>query len=425
MPADTRVLVVGTTPDYVDWICRADPGRALFITEPALRRDAREPAPGPRDEILCDLARPDHLFAALLAHLRKWNIEIDGVACFDCESLPPAAFLAQKLGLNFVSPQAVAACRDKQTSKTLWKKNGIFCPIVAPIFKEAEAVEFFTKNGVCVLKPAFGAGSELVFRCDTRESCRRAFDLISKGLLRRSGHRLYRNTGDAAPIIAETCVNGPEFSCDFFVESGRATLIRLAKKIPAPPGSPFGTTLAYVLVEALPGIDNAALARNMADGASALGISRSLCMADFIVHEGRPALLEMTPRPGGDCLPPLIRHALDIDTLLLALDVAQHRPLSLADCPPPRLMAGLRFHARQEGVLTRADWSAIAGDPRVREVLPVRHPGDKIFLPPRDYDSFLLGSAVFAPAGPDTLAEECAGLLNRLIVEISPHDDTA
>lgn len=426
MPADTRVLVVGTTPDYVDWILRADPGRALFLTDPVLRRNAREPVPGPRDEIPCDMARPDHLLEALTAHMRQWNITIDGVACFDCESLPPAAFLAQKLALDFVLPTAVAACRDKYASKALWQKNGIFCPKVSPVFKESDAAAFFIKNGACVLKPAFGAGSELVFCCDTNESCRRAFGLISEGLLRRAGHRLYRNTGAAAPIIAETYLNGPEFSCDFFVESGGASIIRLSKKIPAPAQSAFGTTMGYVLIDALPGLDNQALARLLADGATALGISRALCMADFILHQGRVAFLEMTPRPGGDCLPPLIRHALGIDTILLALDVAQHRPLSLeTGPPPPRLMAGLRFHARQEGRLKQIDWSPIANDPRVREVLPLRQPGDKIFLPPRDYDSFLLGSAIFAPRSQATLTEECSDLLNRLIVEIAPHDDTA
>ena len=416
---DTRVLVVGTTPDYIDWIRNAAPGRALFLTDPALRQKAKEPAPGPDEEVVCNLEQAGRVFEALSAHTRQQRIAIDGVACFDCESLPVAAVLAQQLGLDFVSPAAVAACRDKSASKRLWREKGVLCPAFAPVFSEADAVTFFEAHGACVIKPVSGAGSELVFCCDTKAACGRAFGLVKEGLLCRAHNRLYHTTDNRAPIVAETWLTGPEFSCDFLVDGGRAVIVRLTQKIVAP-DTAFGTAMAYVLIDRLPDIDNHALARHLAAGAGPLGIDRALCMADFVLESGRPAFLEITPRPGGDCLPGLIRHGLGIDTLLLSLDLARHRPLPAAFDPAPVPMAGLRFHARQAGVLTNIDWSQVAAAPGVREVAGLRQPGHAIVLPPDDYDSFLLGSAIFDLQNPADPAGECQALLSRLIVEIRP-----
>ncbi|MCX5908762.1 MAG: biotin carboxylase, partial [Deltaproteobacteria bacterium] len=49
-------LVVGTTPDYIEWIRKITPDRGLFLTDPILRRRAKEPSPEAKEEILCDLA---------------------------------------------------------------------------------------------------------------------------------------------------------------------------------------------------------------------------------------------------------------------------------------------------------------------------------------------------------------------------------
>lgn len=48
----SRVLVVGTTPDYVDQLLRAHPDECLFLTESRLRFDAKEPQPNDHEEVL-------------------------------------------------------------------------------------------------------------------------------------------------------------------------------------------------------------------------------------------------------------------------------------------------------------------------------------------------------------------------------------
>ncbi len=55
---DKRLLVVGTTSDYIDHILTRYPGRALFVTDPAERAAAVERYPAPADELLCNLENP-------------------------------------------------------------------------------------------------------------------------------------------------------------------------------------------------------------------------------------------------------------------------------------------------------------------------------------------------------------------------------
>ena len=83
MSPDNRVLVVGTTPDYVDWIDRHCPGRGLFLTDPILRQNAGETAPEACSELLADLTGAENVWRKLTEHLDRWAIRLAGIACFD------------------------------------------------------------------------------------------------------------------------------------------------------------------------------------------------------------------------------------------------------------------------------------------------------------------------------------------------------
>jgi biotin carboxylase len=418
---DSRVLVVGTTPDYIDWIRRACPRRSLFVTDRKIRQRAKETDPGPSEELLCDLTDQAQALRTITAHTRQQGITIDGVACFDCESLSLAARLAETFGLSFPSPTAVANCRNKLRSKRLWLEKGLSAPQVVPVRQAEDVVGFFNRIGTdCVLKPVFGSGSELVFHCRTEDECRQAFALLDDGLCRRADNRLYRDASPDSPLmLAEAFVDATEFSCDFLLENSRARLIRLCQKIPAVEGSPFGTTRGYLLVDTLPGVQEETLCRHLAQAAMTLGLSRSICMADFMVRDGRVILLEITPRPGGDCLPALVRHAFGLDMLVLTLDLARNRSTGPEALPQhPECLAGLRLHARQAGVLKKINWEAVADDPRVREICPLRYPGDRVCLPPDDYETFLLGNIIFAPGSRENAVDECRLILSALTVEM-------
>jgi len=419
-PSDTRVLVVGTTPDYVDWIRKSCPGRALFLTEPAVRRSAQEPCPQPAEEILCNLSNYDAVRRALEQHLDREGLRLGGMACYDCESMELAAVLACGLGLPYPSVEAVNNCRDKYLSKILWQKHGLQTPEVKQVRSAAEAAEFFHKlDGPCVLKPLSGSGSELIFRCDEARACEKSFQDIKHGLQQRRTNRLYKSFfADDPVILAESLVNGDEYSCDFVIEDRRVEIIRLTRKILSP-GKSFGTAQGYYLPASLPAeINEQDLLQTLYRSAAALGLERAVCMLDFMLCRGRMVLLELAPRPGGDCLPSLLRWGRGLDMLKLLLDFSQQRPLGLKPASDLHDVIGLRLHAHQGGIIKKIDAGRLQQDARVHEIHLVRKAGDAVKLPPEDYDSWLLGHIIFEPYAVGEAAAQCRELSEKLILEI-------
>ena len=413
MQADTRVLVVGTTPDYIHWIDQSWPGRALFLTDAALRRAASEPDPDPPSEVLVDLSRPARVGPSLAKHLQRHGLHLGGITCFDCEAMPLAARLANLLQLPYPSLEAVELCRNKHLCKQMWRSVDVPCPGTRIITQEEEASAFLAETGgACVLKPLQGAGSEWVFLCHSPDQALNAVHEIRQGLERQKDNLLYRAAGQQ--ILAEAYVTGLEYSCDFLVEENRLLIIRLARKIMRQEG-PFGTVQAYVIPADLPkDVSPAQLEDLLARSARALGLSGVICMVDFIVGPHGPVLLEMAPRPGGDCLPSLIRHAAGIDILGLTLDRAEGHDIKL---PPPdqwRPCVGMRLYARQEGVLADVDMRSVQADPRVLEIHLKRRPGHRAVLPPQDYDGWILGHLVFSPELDRTVEAQCEELLEAV-----------
>jgi len=421
--ADSRVLVVGTTADYIDWIRRNSPRRAFFLTEPEVRRQAKETSPPPADEILCDLTNTPKALKALEHHLEVWRLQLSGITCFDCESMALAAAIASAYNLPYPSVEAVRRCRDKASTKATWKAQGVHCPRARRV-SSAEAAATFSREteGTIVLKPATGSGSELVFACRGPEESRTAFTEIEKGLRRRQNSRMYRvNIAEDPAIVAEEFISGEEFSCDFLIENNQTRIIRLTRKIRSPK-DPFGTVRGYVLIDDLPGgIPRSNLRRRLREGAEALGIHRGICMVDLLLKDGDICLLELSPRPGGDCLPFLLRESMGIDILSLTLDVAEKRPIFLKRHHPPKPRVGLRLFAGAPGVVEEIDWSRLAADPRVSQITIIRKPSDTIRMPPEDYDSWLLGHVIFTPSEDGVeLARQCNDLAEQIAIRMAP-----
>jgi biotin carboxylase len=420
--SEPRVLVVGTTSDYIHWIRQSCPDQALFITDPPIRARAEEPSPPPAEEILCDLTAGDQVRQALKNHLAAFRQRLTGIACFDCESMALAAGLARDYELPYPSVAAVENCRDKYRSKILWKSRQLHTPPVKRVRSAAAAAGFQSElRAPVVLKPLSGSGSELIFVCSDEKTCLQSFQRICDGLRLRRHQRLYAGFSDQAPeILAEGMIDGEEYSCDFIVDGGQCEVIRLTRKIRAA-GGPFGTIRAYLLETSVPaGIRRRDFHQTLAKSASALGIHGAVCMLDFIVNQGRMVLLELAPRPGGDCLPYLLRRAYRLDMLRLQIDFARRAPLQRSMPVPAEPWVGLRVHAHREGVVKQIHAEALESDPRIREVHLQRRPGHKIALPPEDYDTWLLGHVIFTPDGSAAVEKQCRDLAAAVRIEWEP-----
>lgn len=410
--------MVGTTTDYIQWIRESRPGQAVFLTDPGTRRMAREPAPGPEEEILCNLGDVKATGRLLYRHLKRFDLELEGVACFDCEAMILAAGLAAVWGLPYPSLEAVRNCRDKYRSKQKWRDHHLVVPDFRCVHSADQAVAFWNATGSdCVLKPLDGTGSELIFCARTARETRNAFEQIQQGRQRRPWGRGGRS-GAEGPVLIEARIQGDEYSCDFIVSEGQVHLIRLTRKMPAVDG-PFGTIGGYVLCQAPPpGIETSRMMATLLTCARVLGLERAFCMLDFMVCGNQIILIEIAPRPGGDCLPDLLRCARGVDVLSLYLDFSRQRPPIKFPLSQGDVHIGLRLHATRGGRLQRFDTGRLERHPWVRQIRALRPIGSRIVMPPMDYQSWLLGHVIFASHGGSAPEEQCRMVLDQVEVEI-------
>ena len=369
---------------------------------------------------MCSLEDPAEVGTALNEHLLGMHQEISGITCFDCESLELASTLAENMSLPYPKIQAIRNTRNKYVSKQLWQAEGVPCPKTILVNEAEDAVRFLetTGNGV-VLKPFYGSGSELVFRCRTREECEQAYLMIRQGIEDRSDSRQFKqNSPIAALMLAEEMINGPEFSCDFIVENNTIRIIRMTSKIKHA-NKPFGTVTGYLLTSRLPVFaDDRELERILLKGAAALGIERSICMVDFIYQGGRPKLIEMTPRPGGDCLPFLLKEAANLDILKLTLDFSEQKPMDFNGFSAFKPWIGIRIHASKSGILRRINTDQLKADKRIKQIHLIRQPGHVITMPPKDYDSWFLGHLIVEPDKNTCPETQSLIISKRLNIEI-------
>jgi len=416
LKSKTKILVVGTTSDYIDWIRIVRPGGVVFLTDYSARQKAREETPPPAEEILTSLEDGGQAKSDLLHHMKRWNYGLAGIACFDCESMELAASLAQDFSLPYPTIDSIRLCRDKHLSKMLWQQNAVRCPRVRSVRSAAEIFSFMQEiDRACVIKPLTGSGSELVFRCTSKKDCDKWGQVMLDELKKRKDQRLFVNA--TAEFLAEEYVSGVEHSCDFIVHEDGVKIVRLTRKIHAE-GKPFGTIAGYVLLdypdEAIPA---GQLEETLSRAARALGIRQAICMVDFLVAGEEIILLEMTPRPGGDCIPHLLRRSGRMDILSVTLDFAAQHPMSLPGPTANGRYVGLRLHAKKPGQIMKFHTENLQRDERVKEIHLIRPEGHQVTMPPADYDSWYLGYVIFQPDCDVPLETQCREINREFALE--------
>lgn len=420
-----KILVIGTTADYIELLIKRFPEKLFFVTDIKERQKWKELDPGQSLEGLFDLNNQDSVPGELIELLHKKKIEPSGIVCFDCESLALAAIIATKLNLPFSSLESVINCRSKFLSKSIWKKNGIHCPDSEIIRNENDAIRFLKSlNGSAVMKPLTGSGSELVLLCNDEKSCLAGYKTILKKLKNHHDNRMYslqnmkEGENPREDIVMEQYIPGDEYSCDFIIEKGNVKILRLAKKIINHDIS-FGTVSAYILKVELPEAwDIKKLERSLQDASKSLGLNHTIAMVDFKIYNDEVYFFEITPRQGGDCLPFLIKESSGFDIFKATLDFSEGKKVIVPSSDDWKKVVGLPLISSQRGVLKKLDAGIIVRDSRVISYNFKRSIGDEIELPPEDYGSRILGYVIFQPETSSKIEEQCLEISRKLIVEM-------
>jgi len=415
----SKVLVVGTTPDYAKWIKTLLKGEGFFITDLELRKHAVEPKLEPIEEVLCDLADYNNAVCFLKEHVKRYDIDVAGVACFDCESMELASIISKELNVKFQDLSTIHNCRDKFISKAHWKQKSLFTPDIARIetFKQAESFFKNLKGKGCVLKPSSGAGSELVFLCHDLKELKLAYEKASKGLKEKNGNRLYDSPTVKRSLVLEEYISGTEYSCDFIIQDDDVKIIRLTEKLKFP-GQIFGIIDGYKLINSIPDISEEVLHNTLFRAASSVGLNNTICMLDFIVKDNNIFLIEIAPRPGGDCLPELLETATGQNILAMNIDLARGKMLQLQDYKTIKSWVALRIFAKKRGALSEIDTKELLKNSMVAKVNITSYKGKKIELPPKDYDSWILGNIILKPKAADNTYSIAKKIISLVCIKI-------
>jgi biotin carboxylase len=401
-------IVVGTTPDYVARISDNYPEATIFLLDPRFKRDPFIERVEPSSLLFTSLENPDEALGVLQTYLTDNRLSPRAFACFDCEYLILAGKLAHRLDIPFPSTDAIARTRNKFKARRVWRRAGLRSPTAVLASGLAETLEFYfqVKRDI-VLKPVSGSGSELLFICRSEHDIMESVLILEEQLPKRRAHPLFRPVENSFskvdPIdpcrswIVEEFVTGPEFSCDFALWDNKIFMIRETGKVKASDQT-FGTVSAYTLPPIYPkGFSVERLHRALETASRALGFRWGYFMVDFIVDQGEPVIIEMAPRPGGDSIPDLVTTATGCDILGIYLDMMAGKS------PPPNLMdrvdrsfASINLFASEEGFITDLDASGVISCPRVEALYLKKQVGDKITLPPHDYDNRILGYCIIS-----------------------------
>ncbi|WP_223199092.1 ATP-grasp domain-containing protein [Solihabitans fulvus] len=301
---------------------------------------------------------------------------VAGVFCYDEGLVWPAAFAAEALGVPGNSPAAIAACRDKATTRAALAAAEVPQPESSAVASLAEARVTAQRIGYpVVLKPRGLAGSMGVRRANTPGELADAYAAASAASY--PNVPVYRDG-----VLVEEYVDGPEISVDSVFYQGVCTPLVVARKQVG--FEPFFEEVGHLVDAADPLLTDDRLTTLLDRSHRALGFLNGVTHTEFRLTERGPVLLEVNARLGGDLIPYLGWLAGGVDSAMAAADVAAGREPEVDRSR--RAVAAVRFLYPERdtevvSVTVREDRVV----PPIHTAFPMAADGARLRLPPRGY----------------------------------------
>jgi biotin carboxylase len=254
----------------------------------------------------------------------------DGIVAVGDRPTYLAAVAAERLGIPYSPPAAVAACRDKYLTRQCFQVAGLGLPGFFRVGLEEDPGQAARRAPYpCVLKPLGLSGSRGVIRADNVEGFVGAFERIKALLESREIRRLGEEQNRYLQV--ESFIEGREFALEGMLTDGRLQVLALFDK-PDPLNGPFFEETIYVT----PSRESAGLQHRLIQttrqGIRALGLIRGPVHAELRVNRHGIWILEVAARPiGGLCARALrFDHGMPLEELILRHAVGE-------DISPSRL----------------------------------------------------------------------------------------
>jgi biotin carboxylase len=228
------------------------------------------------------------------------QIAVDGVIAVADRPTLVAALTAQKLGLPYHSPRAVAACRDKHRMRGTFGHAGLLVPEHFRAGLDSDPREIAARvNFPCVLKPLGLSASRGVIRANNTDEFVSAFARIRSILEQPEIRQFHEEWNEAIQI--EQYIEGREFALEGLMTEGELDVLAIFDK-PDPLEGPFFEETIYVTPSREPGAIQAAIADTARQAVRALGLQHGPVHAEMRVNAKGVYMLEVAARPiGGLC----------------------------------------------------------------------------------------------------------------------------
>lgn len=258
---------------------------------------------------------------------------VDGIVAVADRPALVAALAAEKLGIPFHPPAAVAACRNKHRMREIFAEAGLAVPRNFRVALDSDAGAAAERAGYpCVLKPLGLSASRGVIRANNPREFDVAFERIQR-ILDRPEIRRFHDELDRA-IQVEDYIEGRELALEGLMTRGELRVLAIFDK-PDPLEGPFFEETIYVTPSREPAGVQQAIIETTRAAISALGLFHGPVHAEMRVNAAGVHMLEVAARPIGGLCARALRFEGGINLEALAtLHAIGAMPGSLALSPP-------------------------------------------------------------------------------------------
>jgi len=241
---------------------------------------------------------------------------IDGVMTVAADrAVPVVAAVAETLGLPGIGVRTAHVMRDKVAMRLRLAEHDVPQPPYARVTTLGEARAAALSIGLpAVLKPADSGGQRGLARIETIDQLTKAFpETLAVSLSREA--------------ILESFCPGLELNGIVVVRDGRPLVLTFSDRL-RPPGIGFGVGWAHVFPASIDDETNAEAERVSVAAIDACGLRDGIAFPQLLVAaDGTVRLIEIAARIPAGQMADLVRHAVGVDLVPVALRQALGRPV--------------------------------------------------------------------------------------------------
>lgn len=297
--------------------------------------------------------------------------QIDGIMSFGVDpGVVSASYVQNKMGLPSFGPfESVEILQNKDKFRDFLSKNGFNVPLAKGFSSVEDAMkEIYWFPWPCIVKPTDSAGSKGVTRVDKPSDLKPALEYAFAHSI--SGHIIVEEFLDKKGCSSDT---------DSYAEDGVLKFVSFsAQRFDADATNPY-TPAAYSWPSTFTKEEEAYLTSEIQRLITLLHLKTAVFNIEVrVATNGKPFIMELTPRGGGNRLCEMLRYATGVDMITaITRAIVGDKPEPIEQKPYNGHWAEIILHADKDGFFDRLEIDKELPAEVIEEDLWVK-PGDKV-----------------------------------------------